>query len=79
MGSSIRGLNPRKLEALLVITFVLLPVKPDCVATLGVLTTNEESDLSFLLTGNVIVGTASGSLTFLLLKGKIFDRTSCKL
>lgn len=74
IGSSIS--NPLKAAAFLPAAFVLLRVKPLCVATRGVLTTNEESDLSFLLIGNEMEGTSSGASTFLLLKGKILDLTS---
>lgn len=70
------GPKPRKAEVLRGIAFVRRPVKPAGVETLGVLTTNEESDFSFLLRGNV---TASGASTFLLLKGNIFDLISCRL
>lgn len=72
-------LQPRNVAALLATAFVRLPVMVACVDTLGVLTTNDESDLSFLLAGNVAEGKASGAFTFLLLKGKIFALTSCKL
>lgn len=60
-------------------TFDLLPVIVVCVDTLGVLTTSDESDLSFLLNGNVTEGTTSGAFTLLLFEGNIFPLTSCKL
>lgn len=67
-------------NAFLAVAFDLLPVSVDCVDTLGVLTTNEDRDLSFLLTGNVTEGiTISGAFTFLLLKGNILALTSCIL
>ncbi|GKC75892.1 hypothetical protein Tco_1126666, partial [Tanacetum coccineum] len=56
----------------------LLPVILVCVDTLGVLTTNDESDLSFHLDGNAL-GTASGAFTHVRLYGKILARTSSKL
>jgi hypothetical protein len=59
--------------------FVLLPVNPVCIGTLGVLTTNDDSDLSFLLTGSEFVGVTSGASTFLLFNGKILALISCKL
>lgn len=59
--------------------FVLLPVMVDCVDTLGVLTTKDESDLSFLLAGNSTEGPATGAFSFLFLKGKILFLKSCKL
>lgn len=71
-------LEARKPLAFLV-GLVLLPVMVTCVDTLGVLTTKDESDLSFLLAGIVIEGTASGVLAFLFFKGKILALTSCKL
>lgn len=59
--------------------FVLLPVIVACVDTLGVLTTKDERDLSFLLAGNGIEVTTSGAFTFLPFKGKTLALTSCKL
>lgn len=59
--------------------FDLLPVKVVCGDTLGVQTTSEDSDLSFLLNGNVTEGTTSGAFTLLLFEGNIFHLTSCKL
>lgn len=55
------------LDAFLAMDFDLLPVMPTCVDTLGVLTTNDERDLSFLLAGNATGVTTSGALTFILL------------
>ena len=52
--------------------FILLPVKPIWIGTLGVLTTNEDSDLFFLLTGSEFVGVTSGASTFLLFRGKFW-------
>ena len=78
-GFSIGKLEPRKADAFLDTALDLLPVIAVCVDTLGVLTTNDESDLSFLLTGNVTEAVTSGAFTFLLLKGKILILTSCKL
>jgi hypothetical protein len=73
-------LVPRKAAAFLGKGFVLLPVVVVCVETLGVQTTNDESDLSFLLvTGNATDSATSGASTFLFLYGKILDLTSCKL
>ena len=79
MSFSIEKPEPLKAVAFLATDFVLLPVIVVCVDTLGVLTTKDESDLSFLLTGNVTGSTTSGAFTFLLLKGKILALTSCKL
>ena len=57
----------------------LLPVNPVCIGTLGVLTTRDDKDLSFLFAGSAIEGTTSDALTFFLLKGNIFPRISCRL
>lgn len=73
------NLEPCKAAAFLATALDLLPVIVTCVDTLGVSTTNDDSDLSFLLAGNVAEGTTSGAFTFLLLKGKILALTSCKL
>ena len=59
--------------------FILLPVKPVWIGTLGVLTTNEDSDLFFLLSGSEFVGVTSGASTFLLFRGKILALISCRL
>ena len=59
--------------------FVLLPVMVACVDTLGVLTTSDESDLSFLLAGNAIGGKTSAALALLLFEGKTLALRSCKL
>lgn len=67
------------MTVLLVTALICLPVELICVATLGVLTTNEESDLSLILTGDTVVGAFSGSSAFLLLEGKIVSLMSCKL
>lgn len=72
-------LDACKAPAFLATALDLLPVMVAWADTLGVLTTNDDRDLSFLLAGNVCEGTASGALTFLLLKGKILVLTSCKL
>lgn len=77
MGSLRGKLGPRK--ALLATAFVRCPLKPVWLDTRGVLITSEERDLSFLLTGNETEGTTRGVSTFLLLEGKIFAITSCKL
>lgn len=77
--SWVPGLCPRNMAALLATALVCLPVKLVCVANRGVLTTNEERDLSFLLTGKERSGKFSGASTFLLLKGNIFALKSCKL
>lgn len=79
MDLSTKKLDPCKVEAFLATALVLLPVMVAWVDTLGVLTTNDESDLSFLLAGSVAEGITSGAFTFLLLKGKILALTSCKL
>ena len=79
MGSTMEKLEPRRAVLFLATAFVLLPVKPVCIDTRGVLTTKDESDLSFLLTGSGIGGITSGTLIFLLLKGKILALISCKL
>lgn len=73
-------LEDRRLLAFLV-GFVLLPVMVACADTLGVLTTKDESDLSFLLAGNgtEVTTSGSGASTFLPFKGKTLDLTSCKL
>lgn len=57
------------LDAFRAVDFDLLPVMPDCVETLGVLITNDERDLSFLLAGNanVAVCANSGAFIFILL------------
>lgn len=73
------NLEPCKAAAFLATALDLLPVIVTCVDTLGVFTTNDDSDLSFLLAGNVVEGTTSGAFTFLLLEGKILALTSCKL
>lgn len=68
--SFLRDFSIEKLEphnAFLATDFVLLPVIPVCEDTLGVLTTSDESDLSFLLTGNATEVTISGAFTFRLL------------
>lgn len=80
--SFLTNLSTEKLEPrgfFLAGTFDLFPVKVVCGDTLGVLTTSDESDLSFLLNGNVTEGTASGDLTLLRFEGKILLLTSCKL
>lgn len=64
--------------AFLVTTFVRRPVDPVGV-NLGVWTTNEEIDLSFLLLGGESGDATSSALIFFLLKGKILDLTSCRL
>lgn len=78
MGFSREKLDERRPLAFLV-DFVLLPVMVACVDTLGVLTTKDERDLSFLLAGNGTEGATSGAFTFLPFKGKILALTSCKL
>jgi len=82
-GSSIIGPRPCKeaaaaAAAFLATALVRRPVKP-VVFTLGVLTTSEEIDLSFLLVGSAIEDATSSALIFFLLNGKSFDLTSCKL
>jgi hypothetical protein len=66
-------LEDRRLLAFLV-GFVLLPVFVDCADTLGVLTTKDERDLSFLLAGtgtdSTEAATTSGSFTSLRFEGK---------
>jgi hypothetical protein len=63
-------LEDRRLLAFLVGS-VLLPVMVDCADTLGVLTTKDERDLSFLLAGNgTEAATTSGSFTSLRFEGK---------
>jgi len=80
MDSSRRKLHPRKAAAaFLVLVLVLFPVKPGCIETLGALTTNDESDLSFLLVGSDIEDKTSWALIFFLLNGNTFDLISCKL
>lgn len=79
MESSRIKLHPCNEVAFLVLVFVLFPVKPVCIGTLGALTTNDESDLSFLFAGNIIEDKTSGAWIFLLLKGNIFALISCKL
>lgn len=78
-GLSVERFEPRKAAAFLAAAFDLLLVMVVCADTLGALTTNDESDLSFLRTGNITEGTASGAFTFLLLRGNIFALTSCKV
>lgn len=73
------NLEPCKAAAFLATALDLLPVMVAWVDTLGVLTTNDDRDLSFLLAGNVLEGTTSGAFIFLLLKGKILALTSCRL
>jgi hypothetical protein len=77
-GSTMIGPRPRNAAAFLVTALVRLPVKAAGV-TLGVLTTNDEIDLSLTLTGSIIGDSASSALTFFLLNGKNFDLTSCIL
>ena len=73
------GPRPRKAAAdFLVTALVRLPVDPVGV-NLGVWTTNEEIDLSFLLLGGEIGDAASPASIFFLFNGKIFDLTSCRL
>jgi len=72
-------LEDRRLLAFLV-GFVLLPVMVVCTDTLGVLTTKDERDLSFLLAVNgseAATISGSGAFTFLPFKGKILALTSC--
>lgn len=78
VGSSIAKLEARTGALFLPTDLVLLPVNPALIDTFGVLTTNEDKDLSFLLTGSEIEGVTSGVLIFLL-KGKILALMSCKL
>ncbi|RHN49409.1 hypothetical protein MtrunA17_Chr7g0274201 [Medicago truncatula] len=79
MVSSGIKLHPRKAAAFLVAVFVLFPVKVVCVETLGALTTNDESDLSFLFGGRGVEGTTSSALTFCRLHGNILVLISCRL
>jgi hypothetical protein len=72
------GPRPRNAAAFLVTALVRRPVEPAGVI-LGVFTTNEEIDLSFLLIGSVMGDSASSALIFFLLNGKTFDLTSCIL
>lgn len=76
------GPRPRKAAAaaaaFLATALVRRPVKP-VGFTLGVLTTSEEIDLSFLLVGSEVGDGTSSALIFFRLKGKSFDLTSCKL
>lgn len=74
---STEKLEPR--DFFLEVTLDLFPVNVVCGDTLGVLTTSDESDLSFRLNGNVIEGVTSGAFTRLRLYGKILALTSCKL
>ena len=78
MSFSMEKLDPCRPLAFLA-GFVLLPVMVDCVHTLGVLTTKDESDLSFLLAGNSAEETDTGAFSFLFLKGKILFLKSCKM
>lgn len=59
--------------------FDLLPLRLGLAGTLGVLTTNEDRDLSFLLAGNGIEHTASGAPELILLEGKSLNLSSRKL
>jgi hypothetical protein len=78
-GLSVVGPTPRKAAAaFLVTTLDRRPVDPVGV-NLGVGTTNEEIDLSFILSGGEIGDAASSALIFLRLNGKILDLTSCRL
>lgn len=77
-GSTMIGPRPRNAAAFLVTALVRLLVEAAGV-TLGVLTTNDEIDLSLTLTGSVMGDSASSALTFFLLNGKTFDLTSCIL
>lgn len=70
--------SPCEPVVFLAVAFDLLPVRLLCAAMRGVLTTNEESDLSFLRTGNV-AGATSGALIFLLFSGNSFALTSWRL
>jgi hypothetical protein len=74
-------IGPRSRNAaadFLVDALVRRPVKLFGVIS-GVLTTNEEIDLSFLLAGGAIGDSTSSALTFFLFNGNIFDLTSCIL
>lgn len=71
--------EPLPRTSFLVTAFVLFPVVPACAETLGVFTTKEEIDLSFLLVGNVIEDTTSGALSFLRFRGNILALKSCKM
>lgn len=77
--SLIGGLGALKFAALLTTALVLFPVKVDWAAILGVLTTNDDIDRSFLLTGEGTEGVTSGAVTFFPLGGKIFALMSCRL
>lgn len=68
-----------ELAALLARAFVLLPVVPVCIDTLGALTTKDESNLSFFFGCGGAGGKTSGASIFLLLRGKILALMSCKL
>lgn len=78
-GSSRIKLHPRNEAAFLLLVFVRFPVKPVCIETLGAITANDESDLSFLFAGKGIGDKTSGALVFLLLRGNNFVLMSCKL
>lgn len=78
MGFSMEKLEDRRPLAFLV-GFVLLPVMVACADALGVITTKDERDLSFLLAGNGTEGATSGAFAFLPFKGKILALISCKL
>lgn len=69
----------RELATLLARALVLLPVAPICIETLGVLTTKDDSNLSFFFGCSGARGKASGASIFLLLSGKILALMSCKL
>ena len=77
--SSAVGLPPLGTDPFLTPALVLLPVTPACIDTLGVLTTKDDSDLSFLLAGGETEAGTSGASTFLLFKGNILALMSCRL
>lgn len=79
MDSWISGLSPQNVAAFLAAALVRLPCKDVCAAIWGMLTTNDESDLSFLLAGNVTRGKFSRASIFLLFNGNILDLKSCRL
>lgn len=79
MGSSTGKVDSRAAESLLAADFVLFPVITVWDDTLGVLTPNEDRDLSFLLAGNGTEATSSGAMTFDFSEGKILAVKSCKL
>lgn len=79
MGSSTEKVDSREAASLLLAYFVLFPVITFWGDTLGVLTPNDDRDLSFLFAGNGTEATSSIAMAFGFSEGKILVLRSCKL